>query len=177
MIKICVAVDSKWGFAKDNKIPWNIPEDFKHFITTTSGTSCITGRNSYEEMVQMKRDRLNERYDPSQPILPNRTTYVVSSTLPPLTDAVVMRSLPNALSHLQRQPGDIFILGGERIFQESIDVVDKVILTEIPGDYQCDRFFPHEYLLQHFKVDSTRYLDTKDHGELIIKEFLRVSHG
>lgn len=177
MIKICVAVDSKWGFAKDNKIPWNIPEDFEHFITTTSGTNCVTGKKSYEEMVELKRNRQQDKYDSNQPILPNRTTYVVSTTLPERDDAVVVRDLALTLDILSKGLLDVFVLGGERIFNESIHLVNQVILTEIPGDYQCDRFFPHEHLRKHFKVNSITRLSTQDHGELIIKEFLRVSRS
>lgn len=174
-IKICVAVDSDGGFAKDNEIPWNIPEDFKHFMDTTSGTICVTGKNSYLEMVDMKRNRLGEKYDPSEPILNNRDTYVITSTLSDIHDAVIISSLADFITEYNADTSetrDLFVLGGQQAYIEAMDYVDEIILTTIPGTYSCDRFFPMDSLSQ-FNLTKTTYLQTNQHGPIPVYYYKR----
>lgn len=141
-LKICIAVDSEGGFAKNHQIPWYIPEDFKHFIHTTKHHTCIMGKHTYLEMVDMKKNALGERYNPNDPILSNRESYVISSSLEQSNhqDATIITKseLPSVLSS---QPNDIFILGGERLYGEFVDQVDEIILTYIPHNFGCDMFF------------------------------------
>ena len=48
---------------KNNKLPWHIPEDLKHFKDVTNGHPVIMGRKTYESI--------------GRP-LPNRTNIVVT---------------------------------------------------------------------------------------------------
>lgn len=170
-IKICVAVDNQGGFAKDNEIPWNIPEDFKHFIDTTRHSWCITGKNSYLEMVEMKKNRLGDKYDPNAPILKDRVTFVVSSTLEAdgVADAVLVH--PNEIEMLltalqtQEDERDVFILGGQQLFEEMIDRVDEVIMTHIPHNFNCDRFFPMQKVGDDFTQQDEWFMPTKEYGD------------
>jgi len=178
MIKICVAVDTSGGFAKNNNIPWNIPEDFSHFMKTTKGSYCITGRQSYQEMAKIKQERMGDKYDPNAPILSNRDTYVVTSTLSNLTDATAVTSLSSTIDLLvAKQDKDIFILGGEQMFVEAFPVVDEVIMTVVDEFYDCDRLFPLQYLTKYFKLVEGTPLDTKEHGQLKILKYVRVLRG
>ena len=38
------------AIGKDGKIPWYIPEDFRHFKETTLGSPIIMGRKTYESI-------------------------------------------------------------------------------------------------------------------------------
>ena len=60
-MSIIIAVDSDGGFGKDGKIPWNFPEDLKHFQKITKDGICIMGRNTYEDMYNMVIQRRKKK--------------------------------------------------------------------------------------------------------------------
>ena len=61
-----VAVSENNVIGKNGDIPWDIPEDMKHFREKTTGHSVIMGRKTYES--------LPENYRP----LPNRRNIVLT---------------------------------------------------------------------------------------------------
>ncbi len=179
-IQICVATDKTGGFAKNNSIPWNIPEDFKHFINTTKHSWCITGKNSYLEMVEMKKARLGDKYDPSAPILKDRVTFVVSSTLEPNNNGDAILVHPTELDELIERLDEsyerraVFILGGKQLYDDFIDRTDKITMTHIDGDFECDRHFPIDKL-KDFDVVSRNNLKSAHYdGDIEIVEYLRA---
>ena len=51
--KIIVAATKKFGIGLNNKLPWRIPEDLKHFSKTTIGkgnNAIIMGRKTWESI-------------------------------------------------------------------------------------------------------------------------------
>jgi dihydrofolate reductase len=178
-VRIVVAVDSRYGFASNGKIPWDIPEDFKHFIDSTRDSYCVMGKNSYEEMREMKKERLGDKYDPTKPILANRKSFVLSTTLclpVNISDVLISQyySMQSIISLLKDTRAsdidwlpepryhDISILGGYRIFRDAIPFVDEIIMTHIPDDFKCDSIFPFELIEANgFTISSIRTLDTE----------------
>lgn len=150
--EMCViaAVDQLRGFAKGGKIPWSYSEDFQWFKKTTDGQICVMGRNTYQDI----NERLGEKAKDS--VLPGRTCFVVSNTLESLPNATVIKHLYEIEHHL---PNDderpVFVIGGERLFREAIAVATKVYLTVINKDYDCDKYFPVEYMQEHYKLSQT----------------------
>ena len=43
----------------DGRIPWRLPDDFKHFKQTTMGCPIIMGRKTYEDHESALPGRLN----------------------------------------------------------------------------------------------------------------------
>ena len=41
------------------------------------------------------------------------------------------------------QPKEIFIIGGESIYEQSIDIADRIYVTKINFDYDGDKYFPY----------------------------------
>ena len=37
---------------------------------------------------------------------------------------------------------EVFIIGGSEIFKQTISLADKIYLTLVKGDFNCDTFFP-----------------------------------
>lgn len=131
MISIIVALDEKRGIGKEGKLPWHLSEDLKRFKEITSGHTIVMGRKTFDSIGK---------------VLPNRKNIVISSQLQNLDgkikDLMFVSSLDEALD---KAKGDIFIIGGGQVFAESITRVDKLYLTKVEGDFNCDTFFP-EYL-------------------------------
>ena len=147
--KIIVAVDSKGGIGKDNKIPWNYPEDLKYFSKITKGNrqnSVIMGRKTW--------DSLSKKYRP----LPERNNIVLSKNGSSKTECDIIKKC-----HV-----DNWIIGGSQIYNLFLQDVSHIYLTKIPGDYSCDTFFDMKYLKENFTLEK----ETKE-GELTFCIFKR----
>lgn len=131
MISIIAAIDEKRGIGKNGQLPWHISEDLKRFKEITSGHTVIMGRKTFESI--------------GKP-LPNRKNIVISRNLllPDISiyqakDINVANSLDEALGIAK---GEVFIIGGGQVYAEAITKADKLYLTQVEGDFNCDTFFP-----------------------------------
>jgi dihydrofolate reductase len=135
-ISIIAAIDEKRGLGKNNDLLFKIPEDMKRLRQITTGHPLVMGRKTFESLGRL---------------LPDRTHIVITHD-------------PKRLKHLTYQPdrvvtslqegieaakdaegaGEIFIFGGGQVFDEAIrqNLVDRLYLTIVEGDYGADVFFP-----------------------------------
>jgi len=153
-LNIILAVDESGGFGKDGKIPWYYPQDLKHFQTITNGNICVMGRNTYQDIAEMRYSKSSGTDLVKQTsILPNRDCYVLSNTIKQLPDAHVSTSL-HLISFNAPYNKEIFVIGGEKLFIHALTFTKKIYLTIVPGTYDCDRFFPIKVLNKWFKIES-----------------------
>jgi dihydrofolate reductase len=104
-----------------------LPEDLKHFKRLTLGHPVIMGRRTWESL---------------KGLLPGRDNIVVSAT--PGYDApgaAVANSLEGALALCSGEPV-AFVIGGSRLFAESLPIADGLVMTEIDRQYEGDTWFP-----------------------------------
>jgi len=129
MTSIIVACDSKLGIGRDGTIPWHIPEDLALFKRLTWGHHIVMGRRTYESIGRC---------------LPGRTSLVVTRsdrTFPQGCERVA--SLTEALEIARsRQETECFIIGGGMLYREALPRVDRLYVSFIEGDYDCDVYFP-----------------------------------
>lgn len=118
---------------KDNKMPWHLPEDLKRFKQLTMGKPVIMGRKTFESIIGYL----------GKP-LPGRENIVVSkSGYKNDFDAPVFTSIACAITHAKtRSDDEIFIIGGAQIYTQSIEIADKIHLTQIHENVDGDAFFP-----------------------------------
>ncbi|OGK35347.1 hypothetical protein A3A93_04815 [Candidatus Roizmanbacteria bacterium RIFCSPLOWO2_01_FULL_38_12] len=130
-VSIIVALAKKNKLiGKNNKLPWHITGDLKHFKKITYDHPIIMGRKTYESI--------------GKP-LPNRINIVVSRnknySVPP--DCFVVPSLQEAIDLAKEKDLiEIFIIGGGQIFRQAMLVADKIYLTLVEGDFEGDVYFP-----------------------------------
>jgi dihydrofolate reductase len=128
-LSIIVAVARNGVIGRDNRLPWHIPEDFAWFKRHTEGRPVIMGRKTYESIGRPLPDRKNI-------ILTRQKDYKVEG-------ALVFNSLDRALETLHEDDFDeIFIIGGDQVFREAMDTVDRIYLTSIHRDYDGDTYMP-----------------------------------
>lgn len=137
---IIVAVDSKNGIGKKGALPWRIKGEIRYFKERTMQThdpekqnALIMGRNTWES--------LPEKFRP----LPGRKNFVLTSKNDyPASGATICPSLDAAIALAQDDPliEKIFIIGGGKVFEQAISIVDGIYFTQIKGDFDCDIFFP-----------------------------------
>ena len=123
-MKIVAALDEKYVIGSKGKIPWHLPEDFKHFKKTTLGGAVIMGRLTYESL--------------GKP-LPNRQNIVLTSRK--LDGVLTATSLTDALK-LVEAGREAFVIGGARVYADALPLADELILSHVKGKHQGDVFFP-----------------------------------
>ena len=128
MITLVVAMGMNREIGVDNQLPWHLPKDLKHFKEITSGHPIIMGRKTYESI--------------GKP-LPNRTNIVVSRKNDWFEEGIlIVGSLKEAIKFAKKLDENIFIIGGGNIFEQTMDIADKLEVTEIKTTIEADTFFP-----------------------------------
>ena len=144
------AVDENWGIAKDHKIPWHYPEDFKFFKERTKNLYCVMGYNTYKEISEMRGypHRNGE-------LLPGRNCMVLTSHDIPTNNHVTK------LSHLETlsiYSYSFAFIGGTSIYDYAMGEnsfncgMNYGYITRIKKDYGCNMFFNHELLEKNYEL-------------------------
>ena len=154
-LTVVVGVDQSGGFGKAGKIPWYFPEDLKRFKEITKGGICIMGRKTYEDMLEMVKSRQKKKKVLKQ-VLAGRDCIVLTRQEGYEAEgATVANSLFNALASIEEDDErEVFVIGGEKIYIESLPWVTKIYMTLVQDNYDCDRFFPIYYVNQKFKIET-----------------------
>ena len=130
-VSAIVAVSENGYIGKENQIPWHLPKDLQYFKKTTLGHPVIMGRRTW--------DSLPEKYRP----LPGRQNIVITSQSEfEAPGAIIVSSAEEAIEKTKEIDEEIFIIGGARVFEESLHLADRLILTEIEGEKESDTYFP-----------------------------------
>lgn len=107
-------------------MPWHLPEDLRHFKTTTMGGTLLMGRRTYDSIGRA---------------LPGRTTIVVTRdrewTAP---GVVVTHSLAEAL-HVAGDT-EVFVAGGGEIYEQTIEHAHRLVITEVDLEPAGEVRFP-----------------------------------
>lgn len=128
MISIIVAVSDNLAIGRAGDMPWHISADLKYFKRTTKGHTVVMGRRTWESIG-------------CRP-LPGRRNIVVSRTMAAEEGYEVAPSLPEALM-MAAGGGEIFIMGGGRLYAEAIDLADRLYVTHVHTKIEdADTFFP-----------------------------------
>jgi dihydrofolate reductase len=127
MITIIAAIAENNALGKDNQLIWHLPNDFKRFKTITSGHHIIMGRKTFESFPKP---------------LPNRTHIIISRQKKYYQpDCIVVNSLEEAIKACPSNE-EIFIIGGGEIYNQSIQIADKIDITRVHHSFEADTFFP-----------------------------------
>jgi dihydrofolate reductase len=136
-ILLIVAVDDKYGFAKNNTIPWKIKEDLLHFQRITTS---IQNKNLQNAVIMGRQTFLSLNQKP----LKNRLNIVLTSQK--FNNVLCASSLKNAIDYcmIDEDIESIFIIGGENVYSEALQNYPIRILykTHVQGDFLCDKFLP-----------------------------------
>ena len=149
LIRAILACDEDWGIGKDGDLPWpKNSEDLKWFKEKTMGGVVVMGKTTWDSLP-----------DNNKP-LPGRNNIVITSEekreLGPyhfMTFPTALGSIPQ-MSELQ----NIWIIGGARLVNGLIDLIDEIHLSRISGTYDCDTFLSKDLIEEKFKLSSTENL-------------------
>lgn len=128
MTTIVVAMGEKNEIGFENKLLWHLPKDLKHFKDITSGHPIIMGRKTYESI--------------GKP-LPNRTNIVISRKKNWFEEGIlIVGSIKEAVKFAKKIDENVFIIGGGNIYEQTMEIADKLEVTLVKADLEADTFFP-----------------------------------
>lgn len=114
---------------RNNDLPWHLPEDLRHFRTTTAGDAVVMGRKQWESLPEKVRP------------LPGRRNVVLTRT--PgyrAPGAELAADLTEALALVAGT--DAWICGGAQVYNAAIPHADTLIVTEIDLEVAGDTYAP-----------------------------------
>lgn len=131
MEKIIIAAVSKNNvIGEKGKLPWHNKEELRHFRNTTLGFPVIMGRKTWEAITHPLDNRLNI-------ILTRNPDFSFSHP-----GVIVCRSIQEALSECSKRKFEkIFFIGGAEIFEQTINLADRIILSRMNFETEGDKFF------------------------------------
>ncbi|MBI3307433.1 MAG: dihydrofolate reductase [Candidatus Omnitrophica bacterium] len=164
-----VAMAKNRVIGKDNKLPWHFSSDLKHFKQLTTGSTVIMGRKTFESIGKPLAGREN--------IVLSRNSGIALSALPPRNDndaviasersersnLIFCTSLEEALKKVRTFQA--YIIGGGKIYQQTMDKVDGIYLTVIDQDFEGDAFYPE--IPAYFKEKSKTFLQENPKIEVL----------
>ena len=117
----------------DNGLPWRLPVDMKHFMTTTLGKPVVMGRKTLESMKSP---------------LPGRTNIVLTRDPSWQRDGVqVVRDLPVAMALAEQQGlidgvDEAMVIGGAEIYALALPIAERLYVTRVHAQPAGDVYFP-----------------------------------
>jgi dihydrofolate reductase len=132
-IEAIVAVDETFGLAKDGQIPWKNKEDMKMFKQKTIGNIVIMGSKTLLSLPN--QHPLGNRYNI---ILTNNKDIFLQKYLS--YNNICFYNYDELMDYINNVETDktIYVIGGKQIYDLLFPICDKIWLSIIPGDHECN---------------------------------------
>ena len=157
IISHLVALSNNFVIGVNNDLPWKLKKDLQHFSAYTQNKAIVMGRKTFESI--------------GRP-LPNRKNIVISSSLESQESLEVVPNLNQAIEIANQWNKDnsaeeeIVLIGGGYVFEESKNIVNKLVLTRVECEIDGDVFYPQidlsdwkETSRESYKRDSENEYD------------------
>ncbi len=128
-IIIIVAMGKQNQIGLNGTMPWHLRDDLQNFKNITSGHTIIMGRKTFDSIGKA---------------LPKRMNYVITSQPARINayEVCSFNSLEKAIDKAKMFDNKIFIIGGASIYEQSLDVVDRLIITHVDYTGDADTYLP-----------------------------------
>jgi len=158
---IIAAADEGGGIGIGNGLPWRLKGDLKYFSEVTThaapgkANAVIMGRKTWESLPESSKP------------LKSRLNVVLSRGDTALPEGVLKASsLDDAFKELgSRHDTDrVFVIGGASLYAQAVNHPDceKIYLTEVLGQFNCDAFFPVIPVGLYNKISTSKIWE--EHG-------------
>lgn len=126
-LSFVVAMAQNRVIGRNNRLPWHLPADLRHFKKITLGKPMLMGRKTYESI--------------GRP-LPGRTNIVISRDPGyAAPGCIVVHSIPEAIA-VAGPTEEAMVIGGASLFDQTLDRAERIYLTLVHADAQGDVRFP-----------------------------------
>jgi len=165
------AIDSNNGLSKNGIIPWKSKTDMYFFMNKTKNNIVIMGKNTFFSLPTQHRP-LTNRLNIVLTRNPQDNTNEYANLLFTNNSNIYQAILNNRNKYYEMYPFlhkefKIFFIGGKTIYEQFIPLCNKIWVTHLKCDYNCDLFIDYHYSKQ-FAVELYQEDD-----ELKIVEYTR----
>lgn len=129
MITLIVAASDNNAIGKNNQLLWHLPADMKFFKNTTWAMPVIMGRKTFESMGKPLMGRFNIVITGQEKWQANGVKVAAN-----LKEAIAAAGI--------MQTNEVFVIGGGRVYQESLPLANRIHLTRVHTILEGDTFFP-----------------------------------
>jgi len=133
-VSLIVARANNDVIGRDNDLVWRIPEELQHFKSSTMGHAIIMGRKTWTSI--------------GRP-LPGRRMIVLSTDpafkpegaecASDLSAALALAATPS--KQFPNPPAEVFIAGGANVYQQSVELAKRILLTQVALEPEGDVTF------------------------------------
>ena len=167
MTKKIVAIwaqDEDGLIGRNNRLPWHLPADLKHFKEMTTGQAILMGRVTFDGMKRR--------------VLPNRTTIILTRDKSYQAEnerVLVFHDVDSVMKWYETQKKTLYIIGGGQIFSAFEPLMDELVITRIHARLQGDTYFPKEFDMTKFQELSHQFhaKDEKNEYDFTVTTFQR----
>lgn len=195
---LIVAVDEKFGIGKGNDLPWHIKSEMSYFNKVTTNDGKDNGENERNVVIMGRNtwDSIPDKYKP----LPDRYNIVITSNYfnnnlkyqEQKDNLMFCDSLNNSLEFVEsnkdsKNLNEVYIIGGSRLYLEAInhDRLERVYLTKICRDYECDNKFMNKkdfnQRMESFTLDSVSSFvlqhDSKNDIDIYLRYYVYTNNN
>ena len=112
----------------ENRLPWRLPADMKHFRALTMGKAVLMGRKTFESIGKPLTGRTNIVVSRDPDFLPAGVT--------------VASSIAEALAVGEQSDDEVMVIGGASFYAQLLPRAQRLYLTEVHHDFAGDAYFP-----------------------------------
>ena len=163
-MNLIVACDLNWGIGYKGNLLDHIKEDLKFFKEMTLNKAIIMGKDTFLSL-------------PGEKPLPNRKNFVLTTDKGFKRDGInVCHSLEEAkeLAEKEFKTEDIFITGGERVYNEGECLCDTAYITKIDKEYEADRFIKNFDEMKEWSLTEEKMIKTEKGLYITFSTYKRI---
>ena len=136
-MNLIVAVSENWGIGHKNELLFRISEDLQRFKKLTTGKVVVMGHNTFKSLGKPLPDRIN----------------IVLSKTEKIPGVITCNSLEELNLVLENYPpDDIFVIGGEKIYNLLLNRCKFAYVTKIEATPPADAFMPNLEKLENWQL-------------------------
>lgn len=151
-ISIIAACSQGRVIGKDGQLPWHLPADLKRFKKITLHHAVVMGRKTAESIFGLLGGPL-----------PGRVNYVLTRNPDfNLPEFYKVKSLHEVVAAIEMTgETEMFFIGGAKVFNDVVHLVDRMYITFIEADIAGDTFFPDVFDDDWNWIEQEKNLPTK----------------
>ena len=134
-------------------MPWHLSNDLKNFKKITIGKTIVMGRLTYDSIGKA---------------LPERKNIVLSRNLID-SNVFIFDNFEEDLD-FTKDEDEVFIIGGQDIYSQTIDKVNKLYLTTIDANIEGDKYFPEIDISKWKKIRSENFSKDQNNTHDFVSE-------
>lgn len=126
-LSIIAAMGRNRVIGRENRLPWHLPNDLRHFKALTLGKPLLMGRKTWESLPGL---------------LPGRRHLVISRNPHyEAKGAETAYSLAEAIA-IAGPVEEVMLIGGGELYAQALPLAQRLYLTLVDAELEGDTFFP-----------------------------------